>query len=69
MKNDTGPPDPDLAKKMYPPPWRVEIVQGLNRARIWDAAGRQVVAGMNIFKAQMIVAAINRDVTTAHNSR
>lgn len=44
----------------WPAPWKVEDTK-LNRARVVDARGAQVVSGMNIYKAETIVAAVNRD--------
>lgn len=55
------PPTREWALENYPPPWRVEWCQGTRRASIFDAADHQVISGMNLARAQIIVAAINRD--------
>jgi len=61
----TAPLSRQEAAAAYPPPWRVVWIRGLSRARILDAVGYQVVADMNLTKAQIIVAAVNRDAATA----
>ncbi len=43
----------------FPAPWRVEIWPGTRRARVFDFYGSQIIAGMNIEKANIIVAAVN----------
>lgn len=42
-----------------PTPWSVE--ERGSRARVVAADGNQVISGMNIWKAQAIVDAVNRD--------
>ena len=54
-------PDPAYAYQMFPTPWHVEHHVGTNRAYIYDAQGGHIFAGMNVYKARVIVAAVNRD--------
>jgi hypothetical protein len=44
---------------LYPAPWSVEVRPGTRRARVLDFYGNQIINGMNIEKAQIIVAAVN----------
>lgn len=59
----TVPPSREVAEAMYPTPWRVEFHERANRARIMSGDDRQVMNGMNLLKAQIIVAAVNRDAS------
>jgi hypothetical protein len=54
-------PDPMIVAATYPAPWRIKLKPGTNRAAIFDNGDALVIAGMNLLKARIIVAAINRD--------
>lgn len=51
----------DKAQAIYPTSWEVYLNKGNNRARLVDADGRTIQAGMNVAKAHIIAAAVNRD--------
>lgn len=56
----------DLASA-FPTPWKIEL-RG-SRAMILDAGGALIIAGMNVFKAHCIAAAVNRDAAQTAGER
>jgi hypothetical protein len=54
-------PSAMIVQATYPAPWRVEVKSGTNRAVIMDHGDSPVMSGVNILKARIIVAAVNRD--------
>lgn len=49
------------ANSRWPAPWSIKVNLGTNRATIHDRNGVQIISGLNIEKARVIIGAVNRD--------